>query len=73
MSGHFKDGILKACDEVCGKKKKKISKGDTRWWNEEVNEAVSRKMYTRRCVGIVLRRIRGIKSWKIKQIKQFQK
>ena len=21
MKGHFKDGVLKACDEVCGKKK----------------------------------------------------
>ena len=29
--------VLKACDEVCGKK------GRERWWNEEVKEAVSRK------------------------------
>ena len=28
---HFKDGVLEACDEVCGKKTKRRSKGDT-WW-----------------------------------------
>ena len=43
MRGHFKDGVLKACDEVCGKKRGRRSKGDTWWWNEEVKEAVSRK------------------------------
>ena len=35
------------------------SKGDTWWWNEEVKEAVSRKMHTRQCVRTVLSRIRG--------------
>ena len=39
----FKDGVLKACDEVCGKKRGRESKGDTWWWNEEAKEAVSRK------------------------------
>ena len=39
--GHFKNGILKACDEVCWKKRR--SKGYTLWWNEEVKETVSRK------------------------------
>ena len=39
--GHFKDGILKACDEVCWKKSGRRSKGDTWWWKEEVKEAVS--------------------------------
>ena len=29
LSGHFKDGILKAHDEVCGKKREGRSKGDT--------------------------------------------
>ena len=38
--GHFKNGVLKACVEVCGKKSGR-SKGDTRGWNEEVMEAVS--------------------------------
>ena len=39
--GHFTDRVLRACDEVCGKKKGRRSKGDTWWWNEEVKEAVS--------------------------------
>ena len=32
-----------ACNEVCGKKCGRRSKGDTWWWNEEVKEAFSRK------------------------------
>ena len=31
MWGHFMDGVLKACDVVCGKKRGNGSKGDT-WW-----------------------------------------
>ena len=27
--GHFKDGVLKACDEVCGKRRGRRSKEDT--------------------------------------------
>ena len=38
--GHFKDGVLMAFDEVCGKKREWRSNGDTWWWNEEVKEAV---------------------------------
>ena len=41
--GHFKDGILKACDEVCWMKRERRSKGDIWWWNEEVKEEVSKK------------------------------
>ena len=41
--GYIKDRILKACVEVCEKKRGRRSKGDTRWWNEEVKKAVSRK------------------------------
>ena len=41
--GHFKDGVLEACDVVCGKERGERGKGDTLWWNEEVKEAVSRK------------------------------
>ena len=41
--GHAKDGVLKTCDKVCGKKRLRRNKGDTWWWNEEVKEAVSRK------------------------------
>ena len=40
---HFKDKVLKACDEVCGKKRRRRSKGDTWWWNDKVKKAVSRK------------------------------
>ena len=29
--GHFWDGALMVCDEVCGKKRWRRSKGDT-WW-----------------------------------------
>ena len=36
---NFMDGNLKACDEVCGKKRGRRSKGDTWWWNEEMKEA----------------------------------
>ena len=43
LLGHFKDGVLMACDEVCGKKRGRRSKGYTWWWNEEVKETVSRK------------------------------
>ena len=43
MRGQFKDGVLRACYEVCGKKRGRRSKGDTWWWNEEVKKAVSRK------------------------------
>ena len=39
----FKEGMLKACDEVCGKKKGSRDQGDTWWWNEYVKEAIARK------------------------------
>ena len=48
--GHFKDGVVKVCDEVCGKKSGRRSKGDTLWWNEEVKEAVSRKKVTHKAM-----------------------
>ena len=41
--GHFKDGVLEACDEVCGKTRGRRSKGDKWLWNEEVKESVSIK------------------------------
>ena len=43
MWGQFKDGVSKAFDDVCGKKRDRRSKGETWWWNEEVKEAVSMK------------------------------
>ena len=39
----FKDGVLKACDEVCGKKKSRRDQGDIWWWNEEVKDTIARK------------------------------
>ena len=38
----FKKGVLKACDEVCGKKKGRREQGDIWWWNEDVKEAIAR-------------------------------
>ena len=35
--------MLKACDEVCGKKEGRRDQGDTWWWNEDVKEAITRK------------------------------
>ena len=57
MWGHFKDWDLRACDQVSGKKSDRRSKGDTWWQNEAMNDAISRKMHTWRCVWIVLMRI----------------
>ena len=37
----FKDDVLKACDEVCGKKSRR-DRG-TWWWNEEVKDTIARK------------------------------
>ena len=42
MCGHFKDGVLEACDEGCGKRGGR-SKGDTLWQKKEVKVAISRK------------------------------
>ena len=39
----FKDGVLRACDEICGKKRGRRDQGNTWWWNEEVKVAVASK------------------------------
>ena len=39
----FKDGALKARDDVCGKKKSRRDRGDMWWWNEEVKDAIATK------------------------------
>ena len=39
----FKDGVLKACGEVSGKKKSRRGRGDMWWWNEEVKDTIARK------------------------------
>ena len=45
----FKNGMLQACDEVCGKKVEK-KHGDTWWWNEDMKEAIrQRKVAHKMC------------------------
>ena len=39
----FIDGVVKACDELCGKKKVGKTGGNKWWWNEEVRNAIARK------------------------------
>ena len=39
----FRDGVLTACDELCGKKKVRKNGGNKWWWNEEVRNAIARK------------------------------
>ena len=63
---HLRDGILKACNEVCGKNKGMIRKGDKWWWNEEV-EADSRKKEAhkamcRKCTVENKRRYKSVKK-----------
>ena len=36
----FKNRMLQACDEACGKKKGRRNHGDTWWWDEEVKKAI---------------------------------
>ena len=36
----FREGMLKAFDEVCGKTKGRRDQGDTWWWNKDVKEAI---------------------------------
>ena len=54
----FKDGVLKACDEMCGIRFEE----DIWWWSEQVKGAAIRKKHIRLCFGTVLRRIRGGKK-----------
>ena len=41
--GFYKNGVSKACDELCGKTKARGDRGNPWWWNEEVNDAIDRK------------------------------
>jgi len=38
----FKGGILKACDEICGVIPTRQNRGNTWWWNDEVNAAIAK-------------------------------
>ena len=39
----FREGMLKAFDEVWGKTKGRRDQGDTWWWNKDVKEVIVRK------------------------------
>ena len=39
----YKNGILKACDELCGKTKGRRDQRNTWWWNKQVKEAINQK------------------------------
>ena len=39
----FKNGMLQACNKICGKKKGRRNHRDTWWWNEEVKKAIQQK------------------------------
>ena len=39
----YKNGVLKACDDLCGKTKGRRDQGNTWWWNKQVKEAIDRK------------------------------
>ena len=39
----FKDGVLKTCDEVYGKKKSGRDRGDMWWWNKKVKDSIVSK------------------------------
>ena len=39
----FRDGVLKACDELCRKKKSRGDQGYMWWWNEEIKDTTTRK------------------------------
>ena len=41
--GSYKNGVLQACDELCGKTKARGDRGNTWWWNEQVKDAIDRK------------------------------
>ena len=38
----FRDGVLKACDKLCGKKSRR-DQGDMWWVNEEIKDTITRK------------------------------
>jgi len=43
----FRDGVLEACNEICGKKKVQKNREDNWWWNEEVVNAIARKKHSK--------------------------
>ena len=73
--GNFKDGASKVCDEVCGKKRGRRSKGDTWWWTEELKEPVSgiREVHKAMCQDSTEENKRRYKSMKNKANKAASK
>ena len=39
----YRNGVINACDDLCGKKLIRRSGGNTWWWNDEVKEAICKK------------------------------
>ena len=39
----FKDGVLKACDKMCGTKKSRRDRGDMWCWNEKGKDTIATK------------------------------
>ena len=63
--GCFKDLVIGACSEVCGKKRGLRSKGDTWWWNEEVKEVVLQmKAHREMCQNSIVEN-----KWRYKDMK----
>ena len=44
IRGSYENGVLRACDELCAKTKAKEDRGNTWWWNEQVKDAMDRKI-----------------------------
>ena len=42
LQGSYKDVVLKSCEKLCGKRKRRTERGST-WWNKKVHEAIKRK------------------------------
>ena len=58
----FRDGDLKACDELCRKKKVRKNEGNKWWWNEEVRNAIAKK---ERSIKNVLQNWFGLEERKV--------
>ena len=41
--GSYKNGVLQACEELCGKTKGRGDRGNAWCWNEQVKDAIDRK------------------------------
>ena len=41
--GSFKEGVLTACDEVCGYEKNRKCNVSTWWWNSEIKDEIQKK------------------------------